>query len=661
MHKIIEQLQKRNFVEAIQLCKTALKHNNNPQIHLFLAIALGETNNFNQAKSIFEKLSLNFPHNTEVLYNFAIALEKNRFPKEAINTYLKCLSVNPSQPLCLNNLGQLYQALNQPQNAIPYYERALKIDPQNSKIIRNLAYCLLATKQNLPAIHYLKTLFHSNKANENDCENFLLTLSQLGLFHEIATVSESILAQFPNNIHLHNLVGTAFIQLKEHLRAIETLKKCLKINPSHTQTMYNLISAYAMAGEYKKLNKLVKQVTKKNNQETLIFICSIYEKLFKLKKAKYYCLKGLKKYPQNAELHYVKAKLLRHKKKYTKALTSIKTALSLCDNKNLQADLLFEKSQILNKKHQYEEAFKTAQKANNIRVKLLPSSSTKHQYIQTCQRVSDSFKKYSAQKPFDSEQKNGEDLIFIFGFPRSGTTLLDSILSACKDTVILEETPIIKDLFNRINHQDPGQYFKQISSLTEQQKTDLRTTYYSSIGKYINWKKGQTVVDKSPMNTSLIGFIYTLFPHAKFVFSERHPLDICVSCFFQNFKSSAFLMNLATLSDTAKTYNAMLTVWQTTVDTMQIKVHHQSYEKLVSNFSKEVRQLINFLGIAWDENILNYQNNLKTRGVIPNPSYDQVNQPIYQTAKNRYKNYLPHLDEAIEILQPWIERFGYTV
>jgi len=250
-------------------------------------------------------------------------------------------------------------------------------------------------------------------------------------------------------------------------------------------------------------------------------------------------------------------------------------------------------------------------------------------------------------------------LIFIVGFPRSGTTLLDSILSAHSDITVLEEAPVIGGTYDQIQGITTKNYAEKIALLTTNDKHSLRKHYYQSLTNYIDWSQKGVLVDKSPLNTMHVGLIHQLFPKAKILFSQRNPLDVCLSCYFQDFKMNSFMTNMTDIKRTAQTYDAMLKVWTTAVDALNIDVYHQSYEELVSDFDNQEKKLFQHLNLTWQEQVLTFQESLKNRGVISTPSYDQVNQPIYQSSKNRYHNYSSHLIEAKKALQPWLAKFNY--
>jgi Sulfotransferase family len=153
--------------------------------------------------------------------------------------------------------------------------------------------------------------------------------------------------------------------------------------------------------------------------------------------------------------------------------------------------------------------------------------------------------------------------------------------------------------------------------------------------------------------------IWRVFPDAKFILAVRHPCDVCLSCFMQNFALNQAMATFYSLESTAALYAKVMGLWQQYVQKLPIRYHRIRYEDLVSNFEHETRRLLDFLEVGWDDAVLQHTEHARKRGTISTPSYHQVTQPIYQHAKYRWKRYAKQLESVMETLQPYIEYFGY--
>jgi len=113
------------------------------------------------------------------------------------------------------------------------------------------------------------------------------------------------------------------------------------------------------------------------------------------------------------------------------------------------------------------------------------------------------------------------------------------------------------------------------------------------------------------------------------------------------------------LEDTAATYAAVMNLWQEFTEHLPLRYHMIRYEDLVENLEGEARRLLEALDIEWSDTVLGHVEHAKSRGTISTPSYHQVTQPIYKTAKYRWKRYARELEPVMATLKPFIERFGY--
>jgi len=114
------------------------------------------------------------------------------------------------------------------------------------------------------------------------------------------------------------------------------------------------------------------------------------------------------------------------------------------------------------------------------------------------------------------------------------------------------------------------------------------------------------------------------------------------------------------LESTVRTYAAVMGLWQDYAHALPLRHHALRYEDMVTDLEKETRALLDFLGVGWNEAVLNHTEHARQRGVINTPSYHQVTQPIYQHAKYRWKRYAREFEPMMSILNPFIVRFGYT-
>ena len=167
------------------------------------------------------------------------------------------------------------------------------------------------------------------------------------------------------------------------------------------------------------------------------------------------------------------------------------------------------------------------------------------------------------------------------------------------------------------------------------------------------------MIDKFPLMTLRAAHIHRAFPDAKFIFALRHPCDVVLSCYMQNFMVTSAMSSFLTLENSAKLYDSAMTFWECAREVMPLDVHTVRYEDMVQDLEGELRPLIAFLGLEWDDALLDHQKTARDRGYIRTPSYAQVTEKVYTRSSGRWEAYRQHLEPILPVLAPWIEKFGY--
>jgi hypothetical protein len=253
--------------------------------------------------------------------------------------------------------------------------------------------------------------------------------------------------------------------------------------------------------------------------------------------------------------------------------------------------------------------------------------------------------------------KNPIDPIFMIGFPRSGTTLLDSILRSHPQIEILEEQPFIEQMKNSLVQPIN---FNSLKNLSDSEIESLRTEYIFKINRSVQGC-GSTkfVIDKFPLNLVHTGLIHRVFPTAKFILSIRHPYDCVLSCFMQNFKINDAMENFLSLKQAAKFYNEVMSLWIQYEQKLLIKRHVVKYEDLIHNLKGTTLPILKFLNLDWNSSLLEYQTTALSRGFINTPSYHQVLEKLNSDAVGRWENYSSNFSGINSILSPWVTKYGY--
>ncbi len=247
--------------------------------------------------------------------------------------------------------------------------------------------------------------------------------------------------------------------------------------------------------------------------------------------------------------------------------------------------------------------------------------------------------------------------VFLIGFPRSGTTLLDQILASHPEVSTLEERDTLLDAATELMNTE--QAFNRWASLQPTEIERLRGLYWQRVrAGTAGAPETRVFVDKQPLNAVLLPLIHRLFPAARIVLALRDPRDVVLSCFQQRFGMNVAMYQLLRLDTAAAYYHAVMHLIEVSRGKLPLALHVVKYEDIVARFEATVRELLAFLELEWDERVRRYPETARAR-TIGTPSASQVVHPLYGSARGKWRNYRAFLEPCLPTLAPWVQTFGY--
>jgi tetratricopeptide (TPR) repeat protein len=634
--------------------------------------------------------------NLKIALDNALEHINNNRLNESIEQLNEILKYNKNHIPTLDLLVNVYIKFNQPTKALTINQKIIDIEPNNrfylEQKIKFLKYlndfngyekALLELNEKYPSIEVariLSNLYLSQDDEEKSdyiIQNFFESnknYSELykGIRHVKAgrlklaeEVYKNILKKDKNNIDALRLFGLLAFKLKKYDIAEQLFIKVLKLNPSFALAWDNLAKLYRIQNKLSKSIPAFKNLIKldPNNFEALVSLGTVYIKLSKYKDGIELYKRALVLNPENARVHLSMGHALKTlgnreecERAYQNAikhyplsgeaywsLANLKTyqfdsneivAMENAIKNNMHQDELIQVYFALGKAYEtnknYKKSFKNYQKGNWEQRKKINYNAEEYKKY-----TDEIIQFFSSNNDLLNINKGylAKDPIFILGLPRSGSTLIEQILSSHSLIEGTQELPNIMGISREIKSIDiDKKYPSNIKLLNDDD-------FYNYGLKYINetkWTRSDKpyFIDKMPNNYIHIGLIKLILPNAKIIDARRNPMDACFSCFKQYFaRGQHFTYDLDDIARYYKDYERLMDFWKSIFSD---SIYTIKYEDVINDPHNEVHSLLNYLELDFEDSCLNFY---KSKRPVKTASSEQVRQPIYKSGLDYWLNY----------------------
>ena len=505
-----------------------------------------------------------------------------------------------------------------------------------------------------------KKIFKESISINNDRYEAYLNLSNILVIEKNFNGAEKILKEFTNSHGYNKQIVTALAILYYNIKDYKNLEKIIdeNINLEDNENLYFCKSCLCEnAKDTVNQTFYLEESIKANSNFWPSYekIFNIYEKTNKLKEFEELIMKSENFFKNNKLFFYYKSLCLFRKDQNEKALKEILVNdLEIYFKKNANLSYLINLydlfSKIYLKLNHYKKSISYAIKRNTTTLQLEQNKKFDKTILLNIMKK---YKIFYQKNKLDlkPDNANHDNLVFLVGFPRSGTTLLDSILRSHSQTLVLEEKPYLINIRHKFFNKNT---LDKILSIDARTKLSLQKEYFDSF----NYSKDKIIIDKFPLNIIELAFIKTIFPNSKLILALRHPLDCILSCVLTSFKINEAMANYENLETTTFFYNEVFSLFEIYKSTLNLNYYSIKYENVVKNFDYEIKNLLSYLDLNFEDSVRYYYNTAKKRSLIHTPSYHQVVKPIYTNSLNRYKKF-----EDTKNIQPlvkkWIKEFNY--
>jgi tetratricopeptide (TPR) repeat protein len=548
------------------------------------------------------------PDYVEAQYSLGIMFQDMEQFDEAVKSYKAAIKLKPSFVEAINNLGIAFYKLRQPYNAMKCYEKALVLNPNFADAHNNIGIVLL----------------------------------ELGQLEETVKSYKAALKIKPNFAEAHFNLGVVLQDLKRLDDAVISYKSAIVFQSDYADAHYNLGILYNDKGQLEMAIKSLEIVIiiKPENAEAHKYLGNTFQSNGQIDEAIKCYEKALSINPFHADAH----RNLSTIKNYIHDDDQINLMQDLLLNGNLsQSDLvhinfaLAKANEDLGKK---DDLFKSLNEGNRLRKEELNYSLNKdldeHSNLKRLININPSNSKESVK--FKSSKIRP---IFIVGMPRSGTSLVEQILSCHQKIHGAGELSTLNNLIVPIIND----CILKDKKVTEDSYLSVRNDYLSYISRL---NVSETIItDKMPTNFRYIGFILKAFPEAKIIHLNRDSRAICWSIYKSYFPGEGlgWAFNMKDLAGYYNSYIDLMTFWH---QLFPRKIYDICYEDLTTNQEEETRKLLKYCELEWDDNCLNFHNNKRA---VKTTSSLQVRKKMYQGSSEVWKKYESYLQPLIKVLK----------
>ena len=498
-------------------------------------------------------------------------------------------------------------------------------------------------------------------------------------FNDVILQCRKLIKKNPNNFILNQIIGLAYFAINKFDLSVEYLKKASEINPSDMICKNNLANSYKASGNFQEAEKIYKEILDKfpnnplilgnlalikkkisdfssavdlykksmkyldseeNKTIALLNMANNYANLGEFNKAKEIFTNIIKKNPNNIPAHIQFSKLIDYKKNNT----HLNLLVDLSNQENLEkldrSQLCFAIGRAYESKNNYEESYKYLIKANEIQDEVNNYDISNNQKLLNVNKAVKELKNIFQKKNFDHINKScsKKKIIFICGMARSGTTLTQQIIASHNKVVGAGELIYLEQIIKKLFFEDGRIILKKIKDSFESKENILNNKYFKLLN-FHGYDKS-IIIDKAPANFYWIGFINYFFPNCKIINCYRNAEDNMVSL-FKNYFPSQNMFWSSNLTNTVEYYNLYSSLMKFWNQQYKNKIYNLSYEVLVSDSQNEIKKLLNYCDLEWDDNCLQHHKNFKTP--IATVSLTEARRPIYKSSVNFSKNYSDYL------------------
>ncbi len=632
---------------AVENLRLAVK--NDPKNSIFYA-NLGEVQRqhgeLDHARKNLERALELVPDNAQAHNNLGIVQFESEDFEAAVQSYERAIQLNPEFPEAYNNLGNGLRAAGRADEALPAYEKALQGREVYPEVYNNLG----------------------------------TALREIGKDDQAEHAFGKAIAQNPRYMEAYNNLAMLYLAKDRTLDALRLLADALKIEDQHVPTLLSVVRVQIRRNNMETAELAINQILAKDrdNVEALVMLGQVYHDTDKYEPAIEALERALAIKPDSPDALNYYGITLKSVGRLDEARDAIRKAVSLQPKMYgayaslndlvdyAEEDALFDAmttamAEAEEPEHRrYMPLHFALGKALEDR-KCYPEALNHYMIGAKTKRAELSYNPEESGKFFTDIAKvftketfanrktegNGDNRpVFIVGMPRSGSTLVEQILSSHPATYGAGEVKYLSQAMGMVRDRFPGlpRFPEMVDDLNAFQLGNIADSYLKLLGQ--GAEGSARITDKLLTNFYFVGLIHLILPNAKIIHTSRNPIDTCLSAYTKLFKDDmAHSYDFAELGGYYRKYQALMKHWEDVLPAGVMKT--VQYEDVTADVEGSARALIDFIGIEWDEACIDFH---KSSRPVKTASVVQVRKPVYQTSVERWRRYGDGLAPLVEAL-----------
>jgi tetratricopeptide (TPR) repeat protein len=650
-------------------------------------VALVEQKQHAQAETLARKLTQQYPSHHAAWQALGVSLRSQGKLAEAVEVQRQAVTLFHGNAMGHYLLGDSLMAMQQPAHAAESFRHACTIRPDFIDAHFKLGYAMAVQDRYSEAIEAYQRVITLRPGFNEAHANLGFTLMSAGRYADAESHLREALRAFPDSAPINHAMGVVLYGMSRMTEAAESFRRAVALSPTDAEAHANLGNALREMGDYAQADAnyrrsiaLSPQFSRAHfdlgsslyTQERFAEAEQSYRKALELKpdhvescnnlgrsirrqgrleEAREYFEKAMAIDPDTVESYFNLASLRRFEpgSAETEHMEKLVAKLpSLPEDSRIR--YWFALGKMREDLERYDEAFEAYAQGNRLKhAQISPNEIARTALVDSVRTVFN--ERFFAERPVPVSQEKCP--VFIVGMPRSGTSLIEQILSSHPDVHGAGELHDLENLINASAAEAgrPAERYPEVAAnMSAEELLRMGRAYTDKV-----WKLAPSathIVDKMMSNFTHVGMIRQMFPDAKIIHAKRDPMDSCLSCYATLFAKNNldFTYDLGSLGRYYVRYMELMQHWQHVLPAGSIL--ELRYEDMVNNTEGEARRLLSYLGLPWNPDCLNFHENKR---VVRTASAAQVRRPIYKSSLARWKHFETHLAPLLELVGDYRE------